>query len=683
MFSIVSEAACGEKKDEAMGESEEFFRQLFENNRSVMLLIEPETGQIVSANLAASDFYGYSLEQLIQMSINDINMLPPEAVARERERAVLEKSLFFRFRHRLASGVIRDVEAYVSPIRVREKPFLLSIIHDVTQRMDAERALSAAHTEIRSHSALLQQVLDTVSVGILLVDRSGVISLVNKRMAELFGSSVGMMIGMEYVMLVHPKERDIARRGMRDLFQSTVSQVDVERLYQRIDQTEFWGNLTGRRLLDQDGVPSGLVGSIADITYRKQVEAELLSHRHHLEDLVESRTRELTLAKSAAESANIAKSAFLANMSHEIRTPLNAVIGMAYLIRRGGLSVKQSEQLGKLEEASNHLLNVLNDILDLSKIEAGKFALEDVPVQIENLIANVVTLVHGRAEAKRLELVVENHVPPGGFLGDPVRLQQALLNYATNAVKFTEAGRITFSARILDDDPNSALIRFEVRDTGIGISSEAQQKLFMAFEQADNSTTRKYGGTGLGLAITKRISQLMDGDSGVDSIVGQGSCFWFSVRLRKWSEPSVGLPPVGKTPENILKQDFANYRVLVVEDEPINREIVSELIQEAGLLVEIAENGQEALDKVALSNFDLILMDMQMPVLDGIGATRRLRAGGFRPPILALTASAFSEDRSKCLEAGMNDFIIKPIQPESFYASLYEWLVRQATIRGA
>ncbi len=175
----------------------------------------------------------------------------------------------------------------------------------------------------------------------------------------------------------------------------------------------------------------------------------------------------------------------------------------------------------------------------------------------------------------------------------------------------------------------------------------------------------------------------MAGDSGVDSIVGQGSCFWFSVRLRKWSEPSVGLPPVGKTPENILKQDFANYRVLVVEDEPINREIVSELIQEAGLLVEIAENGQEALDKVALSNFDLILMDMQMPVLDGIGATRRLRAGGFRPPILALTASAFSEDRSKCLEAGMNDFIIKPIQPESFYASLYEWLVRQATIRGA
>ena len=662
-----------------MGESEEFFRQLFENNRSVMLLIEPETGRIVAANHAATDFYGYSLEHLTQMSINDINILPAEAVARERERAVLEKSLFFRFRHRLASGAIRDVEAYVSPIRVNENPLLLSIIHDVSQRVEAERALAAAHTEIRSHSALLQQVLDTVSVGILLVDRSGVISLVNKRMAELFGTTVSMMIDMEYVMLVHPKERDTARRGMRDLFQSAVSQVDVERLYQRVDQTEFWGNLTGRRLLDPDGTPSGLVGSIADITYRKQVEAELLSHRHHLEDLVERRTRELSLAKSAAESANVAKSAFLANMSHEIRTPLNAVIGMAYLIRRGGLSAKQSEQLGKLEEASNHLLSVLNDILDLSKIEAGKFALEDVPVQIENLIANVVTLVHGRAEAKRLELVVENHVPPGGFLGDPVRLQQALLN---NAVKFTEAGRITFSVRVLDDEPNSALIRFEVRDTGIGISSEAQQKLFMAFEQADNSTTRKYGGTGLGLAITKRIAQLMGGDSGVDSTVGQGSQFWFSVRLRKRDDAPVGLPLIGSAPENILRQDFVNCRVLVVEDEPINREIVSELIREAGLSVDIAENGLEALDKVTASRFDLILMDMQMPVLDGIGATRRLRARGFRPPILALTASAFSEDRNRCLEAGMNDFIIKPIQPESFYATVYEWMVRWAAVGG-
>ncbi len=665
-----------------MGESEEFFRQLFENNRSVMLLIEPETGRIVAANHAATDFYGYSLEHLTQMSINDINILPAEAVARERERAVLEKSLFFRFRHRLASGAIRDVEAYVSPIRVNENPLLLSIIHDVSQRVEAERALAAAHTEIRSHSALLQQVLDTVSVGILLVDRSGVISLVNKRMAELFGTTVSMMIDMEYVMLVHPKERDTARRGMRDLFQSAVSQVDVERLYQRVDQTEFWGNLTGRRLLDPDGTPSGLVGSIADITYRKQVEAELLSHRHHLEDLVERRTRELSLAKSAAESANVAKSAFLANMSHEIRTPLNAVIGMAYLIRRGGLSAKQSEQLGKLEEASNHLLSVLNDILDLSKIEAGKFALEDAPVQIDSLIANVVTLIHGRAETKRLEVVVENHVPPGGFVGDSVRLQQALLNYATNAVKFTEAGRITFSVRVLDDEPNSALIRFEVRDTGIGISSEAQQKLFMAFEQADNSTTRKYGGTGLGLAITKRIAQLMGGDSGVDSTVGQGSQFWFSVRLRKRDDAPVGLPLIGSAPENILRQDFANCRVLVVEDEPINREIVSELIREAGLSVDIAENGQEALDKVTASRFDLILMDMQMPVLDGIGATRRLRARGFRPPILALTASAFSEDRNRCLEAGMNDFIIKPIQPESFYATVYEWMVRWAAVGG-
>lgn len=516
-----------------MAESEALFRQFFENNRSVMLLIEPETGRIISANQAATAFYGYDQARITKMSINDINTLAPEVVARERELAVQEKTLFFKFQHRLASGDIRDVEAYVSPIVVQEKPLLLSIIHDISKRVEAERALAAAHTELASRNALLQHVLDTVSVGIFLVDQQGIISLVNRRMAELFKTTPDAMSGMEYVMLIHPQEREVGRQKMLELLASKIDSVNLERHYWRADQTEFWGNLTGRRLIDQDGKSLGLVGSIADLTARKQAELELESHRLHLAELVEVRTKELNKAKTAAETANIAKSAFLANMSHEIRTPLNAVIGMAHLIRRGGLTEKQAGQMDKLEAAGVHLLNVINDILDLSKIEAQKVELEVVAIQIESVINDLISLIRNRCEEKNLKLVIEDFPKARKFLGDPVRLQQALLNYTTNAIKFTDAGQISVGAHMLEENEQSALIRFEIRDTGIGIDPDVLPKLFMAFEQADNSSTRKYGGTGLGLAITKKLAQMMGGQAGAESEPGQGSLFWFTARLLK------------------------------------------------------------------------------------------------------------------------------------------------------
>ncbi len=379
-----------------------------------------------------------------------------------------------------------------------------------------------------------------------------------------------------------------------------------------------------------------------------------------------------------AEAANAAKSAFLANMSHEIRTPLGAITGMAYLIRRSQVTPQQAGWLTQLELAAQHLLELINAVLDLSKIESGRLALDEVAVSVPRITANVMSMLQGAAAARQLALKVDTQPLPRGLVGDAARLQQALLNYVGNAIKFTPAGAVTVRTECVEETAAGALLRFEVQDTGIGIAPEVLPRLFTAFEQADSSTSRQYGGTGLGLAIVRQLARLMGGDAGASSRPGQGSTFWFTARLRKGERVPAPVPFASSAAHLRLLQEFAGARLLVVDDDAVNREVTLALMGSALPQVEAVSDGLQAVQRATLQPYDLILMDLQMPGIDGLETSRRIRGlpGGAATAIVALTANAFDEDRRRCLEAGMDDFLTKPVLPELLFETVLRWLLR-------
>lgn len=540
------------------------------------------------------------------------------------------------------------------------------------------QALSMAEgmtASLRESEANLRSYIDNAPEGIFIADETGRYLDVNPAACRLVGYEREELRRMSIIDLAPPG----VATDHAELFEVVKrnGEIDLEIQLRRKDGTLFPADLHAVSLPG-----NRVMGFCEDITARKQAEAELLRHREDLEAMVDARTAELCsanqqlgAAKAAAEAANVAKSAFLANMSHEIRTPLNAMTGMAHLIRREGLTPLQAERLAKLEAAGAHLLEIINAILDLSKIEAGKFELALAPLRIDTLFDNIAAMLQERLHAKGLQLeIVVAPLPP--LLGDATRIQQALLNYAGNAVKFTERGRIVLRASVRAEDEDSVLLCFEVQDTGIGIAPEVLSRLFATFEQADNSTTREYGGTGLGLAITRKLAQLMGGDAGVESVPGQGSTFWFTARLGRSEENVPASEAVAADPGEGLRRAHAGARILIVEDEPVNREITRVLLEDVGLVADLASDGQIAVDKARDQDYDLILMDMQMPNLDGLEAARQIRRLQRHAvtPILATTANAFVDDKARCLAAGMNDFLPKPIEPDALYSRLLCWL---------
>ncbi len=414
-----------------------------------------------------------------------------------------------------------------------------------------------------------------------------------------------------------------------------------------------------------DGSRQRVIGPQMDITARKKSAAALEE------------------ARAIAEAASTFKIEFLASMSHEIRTPMNAVIGLSHLLQKTDLTTQQQNYLSKLQAAGNHLLGVINEVLDLSKIEAGKLVVEDMPFVPAREVETVCSVLREKCETKGLQLQVRIAPDvPEVLSGDALRLRQALLNYANNAVKFTAQGSVQLEVSLVERTGDTALVRFSVRDTGIGLSAQQIARLFVNFSQAEVSTARQYGGTGLGLAICRNLAELMGGGVGVESEPGRGSTFWFTARLRIGGHPDLRRR---HEPTQAELGSLRGKRVLLVEDNEINQEIARELLQDLGLLVDIAADGRQGVAQVQRARYDVVLMDMQMPVMDGVQATLAIRS---RPefdrlPIVAMTANAMEADRQKCVDAGMNDFLGKPFEPAELPAVLLRCMGRTKATRNS
>ena len=658
--------------------SELRFRSIFEQVNALSIQGCQPDGTIVYWNPASRLIYGYSADEAIGRSLYDL-IIPDPA----RETVVRNMAWMFEHRAGQEAGRLqrhdkqgRPVDVYSSHVvvdTVEHGPLLFCLDVDLTALTRTENALIESEARQRL-------ILEAIGEGVFDTDLDGRCTFINPAAAKLLGYHEDDILGQPMHALVHGRHPD-GRPYPRE--HCPVCQTTLDGQTRRLDE-HFWRKggesfpvhltITPSR---RNGALSGAVVVFSDISESVRTARELDRHRNHLEDLVSQRTAQLEQARLAAETANQAKSAFLANMSHEIRTPLNAITGMAYLIRRSRVTPEQAERLDKIETAGHHLLEIINAILDLSKIEAGKFSLDASPIHIPTLVNNVAAMLADRARARGLRLEVDLPAAFPPLLGDTTRLQQALLNYAGNAVKFTTQGSVTLRAVTEADDGKTLTVRFEVQDTGIGIAPELQPRLFAPFSQADDSITREYGGTGLGLAITRKLAELMGGQAGVDSTPGVGSRFWFSARLERQQTDTPAPPKLSaEEAEAALARECRGARVLVVEDEPINQDIVLELLADTGLRIDTASDGLEALACLDRQTYALILMDIQMPRLDGLACTRRIRQrpDGARIPIIAMTANAFTEDQIRCREAGMNDFISKPVDTDALFQTLLKWL---------
>ncbi|TVT72197.1 MAG: PAS domain S-box protein [Denitromonas halophila] len=658
---ITTEHEARQRLDKAR----QMFSIAFQSSPLAISISELETGRYREVNDAFRKVFGYGADEARDHTSLELGLWPDSATRCAWRDEMVKHGGCVDYRTSLSARDGRTMRCSLSAgvIEIEGRAHVVAYVNDIT---DAEHAAEQLQRRDRYQRALL----DNFPFMVWLKDADSRYLAVNAPFVKACAAESFEAVTGKTDFDVWPQE--VAERYRED--DRAVLASASSRHLEALDETSSeprWLEVY-KSPITVDGRIIGTVGFARDITEKREAAEELARHRHHLEDLVAERT-------AALETASRAKSTFLANMSHEIRTPLNAIIGLTQLMLRNQPQPDDARRLDSVVSAGKHLLAIINDLLDISKIEAERMPLDIAGFEIARVADDAITLVQDGAEAKGLTLsVVVDPQVPARVTGDATRVGQILFNFVGNAVKFTQRGSIRLRIRPLENTGNGVTLRFEIIDTGIGIEPDIQPRLFNAFEQGDPSTTRRYGGTGLGLAISRRLAELMGGSVGVSSTPGQGSTFWFTAHFGLVEAEPAPLPeaPKAHTDASVPAHGFGQHRLLLVEDNEVNQYVAMELLAEVGLSADVAENGQQALALFTRQPYDLILMDMQMPVMDGLAATRAIRAlpEGREVPILAMTANAFAEDRQRCTEAGMNDYLSKPFEPEQLYAVLRRWL---------